>query len=160
MSKTSCIEQYSKDECRRENHHIGYVLSSCLHCVHQRSLDPMMYLVWSSGEGTIRYSLVGSQEHPSCSEQSSVHLKQFPQCSSGMSQLFLHGIQGLIRGEVRGEDGGSEGLPSRLREEKVGMSGLPTDITRRLPEAGGGEGRMWRGRGGASSIALVAALAW
>ena len=28
---------------------------------------------------------------------------------------------------------------SRLREEKVGISGLPTDITLRLPEAEGGE---------------------
>ena len=36
MSRTSSIEQYSNDECRRENHHIGYVLCSCLHCVHQR----------------------------------------------------------------------------------------------------------------------------
>ena len=27
-----------------------------------------------------------------------------------------------------------------MREEKVGISGLPTDITRRLPDAGGGEG--------------------
>ena len=43
----------------------------------------------------------------------------------------MHGIQGLIRGEVGGEivggDGGTGGLPSRLREEKVGMSGLPTE---------------------------------
>ena len=37
-------------------------------------------------------------------------------------------------------------MPSRLREEKVGMSGLPTDITLRLPEAVGGEGRIWRGQ--------------
>ena len=59
--------------------------------------------------------------------------------------MFLHGIQGLITGEVGGEDGVIGGLPSRLREEKVGISGLPTDITRRLPESGGGEGRMWRG---------------
>ena len=54
--------------------------------------------------------------------------------------------------------GGGAGVgevdPSRLREEKDGMSGLPTDITRRLPEAGGGEGRMWRGRGGSSSGTL------
>ena len=39
--------------------------------------------------------------------------------------------------------GGGAGVgevdPSRLREENDGMSGLPTDITRRLPEAGGGE---------------------
>ena len=28
-------------------------------------------------------------------------------------------------------------MPSRLREEKVGMSGLSTDITLRLPEAVG-----------------------
>ena len=73
----------------------------------------------------------------------------------------MHGIQGLIRGEVGGEivggDGGIGGLPSRLREEKVGMSGLPTDITLRLPEAVGGEGRMWRGRQGGTSGTLVAA---
>ena len=74
-----------------------------------------------------------------------------------MSQLFMHGIQGLIKGEIGGEDGGTGGLPSRLREEKVGMSGLPTDITLRLPEAVGGEGRMWRGRQGGTSGALVAA---
>ena len=78
-----------------------------------------------------------------------------------MLQLFMHGIQGLIRGEVGGEivggDGGIGGLPSRLREEKVGMSGLPTDITLRLPEAVGGEGRMWRGRHGGTSGTLVAA---
>ena len=75
----------------------------------------------------------------------------------GMSQLFMHGIQGLIRGEIVGEDRRTGGLPSRLREEKVGMSGLPTDITLRLPEAVGGEGRMWRGRQGGTSKALVAA---
>ena len=44
-----------------------------------------------------------------------------------------------------GGAGVGEDDPFRLREEKDGMSGLPTDITRRLPEAGGGEGRMWRG---------------
>ena len=48
-----------------------------------------------------------------------------------------------------------------LREEKVGVSDLSTDTTWRLPDAGGGEGRMWRGRqgGGSSSEALVAASA-
>ena len=51
-----------------------------------------------------------------------MHLKQCSQCSSGMSQLFMHGIHGLISGEIGGEDGGTGGLPSRLREEKVGMS--------------------------------------
>ena len=77
----------------------------------------------------------------------------------------MHGIQGLIRGEVGGEivggDGGIGGLPSRLREEKVGIFGRPSDITRRLPEAEGGEGRSWRGRrgGGSSSGTLVAASA-
>ena len=77
----------------------------------------------------------------------------------------MHGIQGLIRGEVGGEivggDGGIGGLPSRLREEKVGIFGLPSDITRRLPEAEGGEGRSWKGRrgGGSSSGTLVAASA-
>ena len=75
-----------------------------------------------------------------------MHLKQCSQCSSGMSQLFMHGIHGLISGEIGGEDGGTGGLPSRLREEKVGMSGLPTNITLCLPEAVGGEGRIWRGR--------------
>ena len=49
--------------------------------------------------------------------------------------------------------------PSRLREEKDGMSGLPTDITRRLPEAGGGEERIWRGRGGPSSGRLMVVAA-
>ena len=66
-----------------------------------------------------------------------------------------HGIQGL----VEGEDGGTWGSPSRLRKEKVGISGLPTDITRRLPDAGGGEGRRWRGRQGGTSRTLVAASA-
>ena len=51
--------------------------------------------------------------------------------------------------------GGGAGVgevdPSRLREENDGMSGLPTDITRRLPEAGGGEGRMFNDH----SIAFV-----
>ena len=43
------------------------------------------------------------------------------------------------------------GLPSRLREEKD-VQPPPTDIiTRCLPEAGGGEGGMWRGRGGSAS---------
>ena len=70
-----------------------------------------------------------------------------------ISQSSKHGIQGL----VGSEDGGTGGLPSRLREEKDGMSGLPTDITRRLPEAVGGEGRMWRGRHGGTSGTLVAA---
>ena len=48
-----------------------------------------------------------------------------------------------------------------MREEKVGISGLPTDITLRLPDAGGGEGRRWRGRrgGGSFSGMLVAASA-
>ena len=44
-----------------------------------------------------------------------------------MSQLFMHGIQGLVRGEVEGEEGAG------------GMSGLPSDITLRLPEAVGRE---------------------
>ena len=48
-----------------------------------------------------------------------------------------------------------------MREEKVGISSLPTDITLRLPEAEGGEGSSWRGRrgGGSSSGTLVAASA-
>ena len=72
-----------------------------------------------------------------------------------MLQLSRHGIQGL----VEGEDGGTGGSPSRLREEKDGISSLPSDITLRLPEAGGGEGRMWRGRQGGTSGTLVAASA-
>ena len=59
--------------------------------------------------------------------------------------------------------GGGAGVgevdPSRLREENDGMSGLPTDITRRLPEAGGGEERIWRGRGGPSSGRLMVVAA-
>ena len=58
----------------------------------------------------------------------------------------VHAWDPWVSGEIGGEDGGTGGLPSRLREEKVGMSGLPTDITLRLPEAVGGEGRIWRGR--------------
>ena len=132
MSRTSSIEQYSKDECRREIITLAeFRVVAYIVCMHQRSLEPMMYLVWSSGERTIRYSLIGSQEHPWCSERSSLHLKKSSQCSSEMSQLFMHGIQGLIRGEVGGEiiggGGGTGGLPSRLREEKAGMSGLPTE---------------------------------
>ena len=37
---------------------------------------------------------------------------------------------------VGGGAGVGEVDPSRLREENDGMSGLPTDITRRLPEEG------------------------
>ena len=43
-----------------------------------------------------------------------------------------------------GGGGVGEEQPSRFREEKVSISGLPTDITLRLPEAEGGEGRRWR----------------
>ena len=71
--------------------------------------------------------------------------------------IFFVYFRGEVGGEIVGGDGGTGGLPSRLREEKVGMSGLPTDITLRLPEAVGGEGRMWRGRQGGTSKALVAA---
>ena len=53
----------------------------------------------------------------------------------GMSQLFMHGIQGLIRGEIVGEDRRTGGLPSKLREEKIGMSSLATAITLSLPQA-------------------------
>ena len=38
--------------------------------------------------------------------------------------------------------------PSRLREEKVGVSPLPTELTWRRPEVGDGERRWRRGRGG------------
>ena len=63
-----------------------------------------------------------------------------------------------------GGGGGGAGVgeeqPSRLREEKVGISGLPTDITLRLPEAEDGDGRRWRERRGeGSSGTLVAASA-
>ena len=60
------------------------------------------------------------------------------------------GVGGVDTGVLswRGRGGGEErGAPSKL--EKVGTSDLPThDMTRRLPEAGGGEGRRWRGREG------------
>ena len=102
-SRTLSIKQYSNDECRREIITLAeFRVVAYIVCMHQRSLEPMMYLVWSSGERTIRYSLIGSQEHPWCSERSSLHLKKSSQCSSEMSQLFMHGIQRLIRGEVVG----------------------------------------------------------
>ena len=44
------------------------------------------------------------------------------------------GVDGGGAGEAEGEDD-----PSRLREEKVGISGLPRDITRRRPADGDGE---------------------
>ena len=47
------------------------------------------------------------------------------------------GVDGGGAGEAEGEDD-----PSRLREEKVGISGLPRDITRRRPVDGDGE-RRW-----------------
>ena len=39
-------------------------------------------------------------------------------------------------GDGGGGAGGGEEDPSRLRVEKVGISALPKDITRRLPEVG------------------------
>ena len=46
-------------------------------------------------------------------------------------------------GEGGGGAGGGDEDPSRLRVEKVGISALPKDITRRLPEVGGGD-RRWQ----------------
>ena len=52
-------------------------------------------------------------------------------------------------GEGGGGAGGGDEDPSRLRVEKVGISALPKDITRRLPEVGGGDRRWQSGiRGG------------
>ena len=50
------------------------------------------------------------------------------------------GVDGGGAGEAEGEDD-----PSRLREEKVGISGLPRDMTRRRPVDGDGERRWWSG---------------
>ena len=47
-----------------------------------------------------------------------------------------------------GGAGGGEEEPSRLREEKLGISGLPTDMTRRRPEVWVGDRRCLRGRDG------------
>ena len=51
-------------------------------------------------------------------------------------------------GDGGGGAGGGEEDPSRLRVEKVGISALPKDITRRLPEVGGGDRRWQSGRRG------------
>ena len=58
------------------------------------------------------------------------------------------GEGGACSGVVGGGDGEGDGedSPSRLREEKVGISGLPRDMTRRRPVDG--ERRWWSGRGG------------
>ena len=45
-------------------------------------------------------------------------------------------------GDVGGGGGVGEREPSMLRQEKLGISGLPTDMTLRLPEVGDGE-RRW-----------------
>ena len=60
-----------------------------------------------------------------------------------------------------GGDGGGDEEPSKLREEKVGRSGLSTLVTWRLPDSGVGDGRWWREGGGRGSPSgtLVAALA-
>ena len=65
-----------------------------------------------------------------------------------------------VGGDV-GEDGGGDEEPSKLREEKVGRSGLSTLVTWRLPDSGVGDGRWWREGGGRGSPSgtLVAALA-
>ena len=49
-------------------------------------------------------------------------------------------------GDGGGGAGGGEEDPSRLRVEKVGISALPKDITRRLPEVEGGDRRWQSGR--------------
>ena len=51
-------------------------------------------------------------------------------------------------GDGGGGAGGGEEDPSRLRVEKVGISALPKDITRRLPEVEGGDRRWQSGRRG------------
>ena len=51
-------------------------------------------------------------------------------------------------GEGGGGAGGGDEDPSRLRVEKVGISALPKDIIRRLPEVGGGDWRWQSGRRG------------
>ena len=65
-----------------------------------------------------------------------------------------------VGGDV-GEDGGGDEEPSKLREEKVGRSGLSTLVTWRLPDSGVGDGRWWREGGGRGSPSgtLVAASA-
>ena len=73
--------------------------------------------------------------------------------------------------EGGGGAGGGEEDPSRLRVEKVGISGLPKDMTRRLPEVGDGERRWRSGRGGgeggswgggstSARVAWLAAARW
>ena len=63
-----------------------------------------------------------------------------------------------VGGDV-GEDGGGDEEPSKLREEKVGRSGLSTLVTWRLPDSGVGDDRWWREGGGRGSPSgtLVAA---
>ena len=65
-----------------------------------------------------------------------------------------------VGGDV-GEDGGGDEEPSKLREEKVGRSGLSTLVTWRLPDSEVGDGRWWREGGGRGSPSgtLVAASA-
>ena len=70
------------------------------------------------------------------------------------------GREGGAGGEVGG--GGGDEWPSTLRVEKVGMTGLATAVTRRLPDSGGGDGRR-RGVGllsGALVAAASARAAW
>ena len=77
----------------------------------------------------------------------------------------VEGEGGERKGGGEGGGGAGEGEedPSRLRVEKVGISPLPRDMTRRLPEVGDGERRWWSGRlggrwGGDSTSARVAWL--
>ena len=74
------------------------------------------------------------------------------------------GHEGGAGGEVGGGVGGGGGdeWPSTLSVEKVGMTGLATAVTRRLPDSGGGDGRR-RGVGllsGALVAAASARAAW
>ena len=70
------------------------------------------------------------------------------------------GERGAGDGGVGVGDGGGGGVggggPSTLRVWKDGTPCLATVVTFRLPEAGGGEGWSWRGRGGSGGT-LVAA---
>jgi len=89
-----------------------------------------------------------------------LHFPHTLQCRSA-SQSSEQGEGVDVEGE--GGAGGGEEDPSRLRVEKVGISPLPKDMTRRLPEVGDGERRWWSellgGRwGGDSSLARVAWL--
>ena len=98
--------------------------------------------------------------------QRNSHFLHLAQCSLGMSQSSWQ--TGCEVGG--GGAGGGEEDPSRLRVEKEGISGLPKDMTRRLPEVGDGERRCSGRRGGAGGsrgggstsarVAWLAAARW